>query len=379
MSDNEKKQESFVENNDIPSPATDDDEAPSKDEAKETEASSSAEGQDVSADEDTDKSAQDNSSTDGVTTYDGISSDDITATAESPKPESATDTAASENTDEAETVFVADDVPAIDEEAPAAISDGNAPEADEQDGDEAETVFVADDVPAIDEEAPAAISDGNAPEADEQDGDEEAAADRQNEDEQDGDAHDADKSKPDTVKNALNFLFDFVELVVISLAAVLLFTTFIMRHSVVEGSSMEGTLYENEHLMISDLFYTPERGDVVVCEDYSTTLRKPLIKRVIGLAGDRIQIEGETVKVNGVTLSEDYVLIDGPMEEYTLDIIIPEGQLFLMGDHRNYSTDSRDFGPVDEDSVIGKVLFRFYPFDKFGTLEKPEYPEGIDQ
>ena len=343
MSDNEKKQESFVENNDIPSPATDDDEAPSKDEAKETEASSSAEGQDVSADEDTDKSAQDNSSTDGVTTYDGISSDDITATAESPKPESATDTAASENTDEAETVFVADDVPAIDEEAPAAISDGNAPEADEQDGDE------------------------------------EAAADRQNEDEQDGDAHDADKSKPDTVKNALNFLFDFVELVVISLAAVLLFTTFIMRHSVVEGSSMEGTLYENEHLMISDLFYTPERGDVVVCEDYSTTLRKPLIKRVIGLAGDRIQIEGETVKVNGVTLSEDYVLIDGPMEEYTLDIIIPEGQLFLMGDHRNYSTDSRDFGPVDEDSVIGKVLFRFYPFDKFGTLEKPEYPEGIDQ
>ena len=186
-------------------------------------------------------------------------------------------------------------------------------------------------------------------------------------------AADESASSKESGKRALGYLFEFVELIVITLAAVVLFTTFIMRHSVVEGSSMEGTLYENEHLMISDLFYTPERGDIIVCEDYSTTLRKPLVKRVIALPGERIQIMGDKVLINGVELKEDYVFIDGELEEYNIDIVVPEGELFIMGDHRNNSTDSRDFGPIKEESVIGKVLFRFYPVNTFEIFKDYEY------
>ena len=177
-------------------------------------------------------------------------------------------------------------------------------------------------------------------------------------------------------KRILNFMFDFVELIVITLAAVVLFTTFIMRHSVVEGESMEGTLYEAEHLMISDLFYTPKRGDIIVCEDYSTTLRKPLVKRIIALPGERIQVNGSTVLIDGVELKEDYVLIDGPLDDYNIDMIVPEGEVFVMGDHRNNSTDSRDFGPISEESIIGKVLFRFYPLDSFKFFKEYDYTEG---
>ena len=168
----------------------------------------------------------------------------------------------------------------------------------------------------------------------------------------------------------IDAIFDFVELFVFSLVAVLVVTTFFFRHSIVEGSSMEQTLFEGEHLIISNLFYNPERGDIIVCEDYSTTLRKPIVKRVIGVAGDRVQVfvSGE-VYVNGELLQEDYVYVDFYLPNREVDIIVPEGEIFVMGDHRNMSTDSREIGTVDEDSVLGKVLFRFYPFDKFGKVE----------
>lgn len=176
-------------------------------------------------------------------------------------------------------------------------------------------------------------------------------------------------TQTDKPQRFIDSIFDFLELLVFSLVAVLMFTTFFVRHSVVVGSSMEATLYENEHLIISDLFYTPERGDIIVCEDYSTNLHKPIVKRVIAVAGDHIEISANTVTVNGERLTEDYVYINGPLEVLEIDIVVPEGEIFVMGDHRNNSTDSRHFGTIDTDSVIGKVLFRFYPFDKFGKVE----------
>jgi signal peptidase I len=188
------------------------------------------------------------------------------------------------------------------------------------------------------------------------------------------------KSKPSPKKEEydpehprfIDTVFDFLELFIFSLAAVLIFTTFFFRHSVVEGGSMENTLLDGEHLIISNMFYTPERGDIVVCEDYSTNLRKPIVKRIIGIGGDHIEIDRDgRVKRNGEELPEDYVFIDidGLMMDQTLDVIVPEGEVFIMGDHRNNSTDSRNFGTVATDSIIGRVLIRFYPFDKFGTVD----------
>lgn len=174
-------------------------------------------------------------------------------------------------------------------------------------------------------------------------------------------------------------VFDFLELFIFSLAAVLLVTTFFFRHSVVEGSSMEQTLFDGEHIIISNFMYTPERGDIVVCEDYSLSaerLHKPIVKRVIGIPGDTVKfvnngIYGSEVYVNGEKLIEDYVFVDGI--DYTRGDTwtVGEGEIFVMGDHRNNSSDSRDpeVGTIRTDSIIGKALIRFYPFEKFGKIE----------
>ena len=175
-------------------------------------------------------------------------------------------------------------------------------------------------------------------------------------------------------------VFDFLELFIFSLAAVLLITTFFFRHSVVDGGSMEQTLFNGEHIIISNLFYEPERGDIIVCEDYSLEnayYRKPLVKRVIGIPGDVVEIRYDRFKkrsdvyVNGEKLNEDYVYID-KYPEYRNDSgrwYVGEGEVFVMGDHRNNSSDSRDIGCIRIDSIIGKALIRFYPFEKFGKIE----------
>ncbi|MBQ3015719.1 MAG: signal peptidase I [Clostridia bacterium] len=172
----------------------------------------------------------------------------------------------------------------------------------------------------------------------------------------------------------IDSVFDFVELFIFSLAAVLLITTFFFRHSVVDGSSMEKTLFHGEHIIVSKLFYEPERGDIIVCEDYSV-YDKPLVKRIIGIPGDTVKVVNEfwgdktRVYVNGEELKEDYIYLDGP--DFPLDKtwIVGDDEVFVMGDHRNVSKDSRELGTIKIDSIIGKALIRFYPFDNFGKIE----------
>lgn len=166
--------------------------------------------------------------------------------------------------------------------------------------------------------------------------------------------------------------FDFIELCIFTLLAVMIVTAFFFRHSIVDGQSMEGTLHNGEHLIVSDLFYTAQRGDIIVCEDYTTAIPKPIVKRVIAVGGDTVKITRDgRVYVNGELLDESgYVYIDDPSYEYSpLELTVPENELFVMGDHRNRSTDSRYIGTISEDSVLGKVLLRFYPFNKFGIID----------
>jgi len=196
-------------------------------------------------------------------------------------------------------------------------------------------------------------------------------------------AYDPDKPRK------VDTLFDFIELFVFTLLAVIIITSFFVRHSIVEGDSMLDTLHDGEALIISDLFYEPDYLDIVVCEDYSTVLKKPIIKRVIALEGDKVRITKDAIYVNGEKLDEPYVFIDEYGYEYDtfptnafigypnlkyvpekfFEFDVPEDKVFVMGDHRNRSTDSREIGAVEVDSILGRVIFRLTPFDKMGPVE----------
>ena len=173
------------------------------------------------------------------------------------------------------------------------------------------------------------------------------------------------------MKNILEWVKEIVIAVII--AAVIL--TFI-KPIVVRQSSMEPTFYSGDYVFISKqaykLFGEPERGDVIV---FHTDMKdendhdKNLIKRIIGLPGDTVEIIGGYVYLNGQILDEPYLNeqgISGEMEKIT----VPEGRLFVMGDNRGVSQDSRDvlIGCIEEDSILGRVCVRLYPFNRIRTF-----------
>ena len=171
--------------------------------------------------------------------------------------------------------------------------------------------------------------------------------------------------------------FDIVEMFVFAMAFVLMTMAFCFRHSVVDGSSMDNTLHDGEHLIISDVFYTPKKGDIVVVQDLSKEalhpeLSHPIVKRVIATEGQTVMISprGE-IYVDGELLEEDYIYIDDPYYVYDpLFLTVPEDSVFLMGDHRNVSLDSRSSaGSFSEDAILGKVILRFSPLNRFGIVK----------
>ena len=181
-------------------------------------------------------------------------------------------------------------------------------------------------------------------------------------------ARGAEKYDPDKPRK-IDGVFETVELFIFTLIAVLILATFFFRHSVVDGKSMDDTLADGEHLIITDFLYTPRRGDIIVFEDREANINTPYIKRVIGIPGDTVKIESDgSVYVNGVLLEEDYVT-HRPIKDKELTCTVGEGELFVMGDQRRVSEDSRSFGVINDDGVLGKVILRIYPFSKFGTVE----------
>ena len=167
--------------------------------------------------------------------------------------------------------------------------------------------------------------------------------------------------------------FEFVELFVFTLLAVVLLTTFVFRHSVVDGSSMESTLSHNDHLIIVDLFYEPEHGDIIVFHAPETGESEPLVKRVIATEGDTVEILWDgVVLVNDVPIPDDYIkdeVYDNSKYQPMQKVTVPEDMVFVLGDNRNNSLDSRRFKGtfVREDAILGKVVLRIYP--NFGFVE----------
>ncbi len=167
-----------------------------------------------------------------------------------------------------------------------------------------------------------------------------------------------------------NGLYEWVEIITASLIAITLVFIFLFRLVDVDGTSMETTLHDSERLVLSCLPYTPERGDIVVISQ--GTEKEPLIKRVIGLAGDTVSVSAESgeVYLNGEVLEEPYIHVSTATELMQGEVTVPEGMVFVMGDNRSAgcSLDSRTFGCVEEDRLIGKVVYRVGPLSRFGGL-----------
>lgn len=164
-------------------------------------------------------------------------------------------------------------------------------------------------------------------------------------------------------------IYDWVEAITVALAIVVLIIAFLFRLVSVDGTSMEGTLHDGEQLVLSRLPYTPAYEDIVVISMQEGA--EPLIKRIIGLPGDTIEVtpEGQVLR-NGEVLNETYITVATAQENMEGPVTVPEGMVFVMGDNRtdNCSLDSRTFGCVSQTALIGKAVFRVTPIDRLGGL-----------
>ncbi len=188
---------------------------------------------------------------------------------------------------------------------------------------------------------------------------------------------------------ALGCLFEIVETLVLTLIIFVVIQNFVAQPYKVQQQSMEHTLEPDQYVLVDKLtprFDTYKRGDIVVFTPPAAWDNEgtPFIKRVIGEPGDTIEIKDDgLVYVDGTALDEPYLYADtpgGPTQPTTAPSdesswTIPEGDVFLMGDHRQNSADSRTFGPVPIDQIIGRAWLRYWPLDQFGILKTPTYPE----
>lgn len=177
---------------------------------------------------------------------------------------------------------------------------------------------------------------------------------------------------------------------------VMLLNTKVFATTQVKQSSMQDTLFEGEHLFVEKVSYdfgNPSRGDIIIfienehIHNYLDEMRifltdvgevfKPaeeksnvrLVKRVIGIPGDVVDIRDGSVYLNGGRLNEPYVKGITETREIAFPIKVPEGEYIVMGDNREVSKDSRSFGLIDRDQIEGKALFRFWPADRVGVLK----------
>ena len=182
----------------------------------------------------------------------------------------------------------------------------------------------------------------------------------------------------------LGCLLEIVETLVLTLVIFVVIQNFVAQPYKVQQESMEHTLLQEQYVLVDKLtprFDEYKRGDIVVFtppSDWAGDSGTPFIKRVIGVGGDTVEIHDGLVFIDGVQLDEPYIFTedDGTPQPTTASRerwAIPEGEVFLMGDHRGDSADSRAFGPVEVSQVIGRAWLRYWPFDVFGVLPTPTY------
>jgi signal peptidase I len=157
---------------------------------------------------------------------------------------------------------------------------------------------------------------------------------------------------------------------IISLAISAFIIIFLYQPVKVEGTSMMPSLVDQERIFVNKFVYRLEpieRDDIVVFR-YPYDPSKSYIKRVIGMAGDRIRIDAGQVYVNGEALDESYVPAEYTDSRTFPEVVVPANSYYVLGDHRSMSDDSRNFGPVNQSFIYGKAVFGYWPMDKLGRV-----------
>lgn len=171
--------------------------------------------------------------------------------------------------------------------------------------------------------------------------------------------------------------FEIFETLLIAVVAVFLIRTFVAQPFLVSGSSMKQSFGNGDYLLIDELVYRfrePERGEVVVFKNDASE-GSYFIKRIVGMPGEHITIDKDIVAVglgNDLqVLDESYII--NPRLTGNTDITLGDGEYFVMGDNRGFSLDSRSWGPLNEDDIVGLVRLRLWPFNKVMAIEAPTY------
>lgn len=177
-----------------------------------------------------------------------------------------------------------------------------------------------------------------------------------------------------------NEAFEWIKALGVAVIIALVIRTFFFTNYVVEGQSMMPTLQDGNRLIVNKINYDisqPDRFDIVIFHHSETD---DYVKRVIGLPGDRIRYENDILYVNGNKMKEPYLrpnkkqivtgtlTADWTLKQMTGHMRVPEGKLFVMGDNRRNSIDSRSFGFVDMDQVVGQVNLRYWPLEQFNFM-----------
>lgn len=197
---------------------------------------------------------------------------------------------------------------------------------------------------------------------------------------------DSSDTEPKNDSNSIKgFVFDWLEVLVHAIVAVVICFSFLFRVATIDGDSMNNTLIHGERVIITNLFYEPKAGDIVVISRNkensiftATKDNEPIIKRVIALEGQTVDIDFEAgiVYVDGIALDEPYTKTPtNTRSDVQFPVTVDEGCVFVLGDNRNESLDSRssrigEYGMVDTRYILGHAIFRIFPISKIGNIDE---------
>ena len=184
---------------------------------------------------------------------------------------------------------------------------------------------------------------------------------------------DAAEETPERCRKQWKIVYDAVATLETAVIILILLFSLVLRPAAVIGNSMLPNFSGGDRVACVHIFSGYERGDVIIIS-HATRKDESIIKRVIAVGGDTVDIDfyKGTVSVNGQVLDEPYVnTLTNLSYDMTFPVTVPEGKLFVLGDNRNDSLDSRstDIGFINENKVLGKVVFRFYPFDRIKIIK----------